>query len=290
MFIPIWGRFPFWLIFIKWVEPPTRISWMCSTRMEEEMPMWVLIFSRRLDFRWFCNGTSSDKGWPAYKIASDSTPILQYGECDSTENGSRNNSHVDNLFLNLQYIAIIMSQTSFVGRWAAWDFATQVKPANMQNGRAKMVHQSFCSPFAKSGCKSFPTVAWGVLYSCNAQKKDPLVCPSRLQSLISRNTSKGQDCMVSMEWCLPTPITIYNVIYRDPISPYITPTFSNGLEYFRIHLSYIYGINVGIDIPFSWSIWDWWRAHLLVFPFSIMFLFFTSDVCSPALWWDRIND
>ena len=101
----------------------------------------------------------------------------------------------------------------------------------------------------------------------------------------------AMDCMVSIDWCLPTPITIYNAIYRDPITPCITPTFSNRLEYFPIHLSYIYGINVGIDIPFPWSIWDWWRAHLLVFPFSILFLcFFTSDVCSPALWWDRLND
>ena len=61
------------------------------------------------------------QGLAVCKIASDSAPILQYGECDSTENGSPNNSHVDNLLLNLQYISIIISQTSFVG-WAAWDF------------------------------------------------------------------------------------------------------------------------------------------------------------------------
>ena len=29
MFTPIWGRFPFWLIFFKWVEkPPTRYFWI----------------------------------------------------------------------------------------------------------------------------------------------------------------------------------------------------------------------------------------------------------------------
>ena len=29
MFTPIWGRFPFWLLFFKWVEkPPTRYFWI----------------------------------------------------------------------------------------------------------------------------------------------------------------------------------------------------------------------------------------------------------------------
>ena len=52
-----------------------------------------------------------------------------------------------------------------------------MKLANMQNGRAKMVHQRFCSPFAKSGCKSFPTVAWGVLYSCIRSEEGPIGMP-----------------------------------------------------------------------------------------------------------------
>ena len=29
IFIPIWGRFPFWLIFFRWLKPPTR-SWFIA--------------------------------------------------------------------------------------------------------------------------------------------------------------------------------------------------------------------------------------------------------------------
>ena len=59
-FIPIWGRFPFWLICFRWVEPTNQYSILavCVTQIFLQVIFWTLVKSlaekNEMLWMWWC--------------------------------------------------------------------------------------------------------------------------------------------------------------------------------------------------------------------------------------------